>query len=97
MANKTGRMVVLGKILHRVRGYWPAMILSLLMAAIHVAMSLYTPILVGRAIDCMLEAGRVDFTAIAGIFSLAAVHACFSQQIRHYHAKIHGKFAFRKK
>ena len=67
MANKTGRMVVLGKILHRVRGYWPAMILSLLMAAIHVAMSLYTPILVGRAIDCMIEAGRVDFTAIAGI------------------------------
>ena len=67
MANKTGKTVVLGKILHRVRGYWPAMILSLLMAAIHVAMSLYTPILVGRAIDCMIEAGRVDFTAIAGI------------------------------
>ena len=67
MANKTGKTVVLGKILHRVRGYWPAMILSLLMAAIHVAMSLYTPILVGRAIDCMIEAGRVDFTAIVGI------------------------------
>ena len=67
MANKTGKTVVLGKILRRVRGYWPAMILSLLMAAIHVAMSLYTPILVGRAIDCMIEAGRVDFTAIAGI------------------------------
>lgn len=67
MSDKTGRTAILGKILRRVRGYWPAMILSLLMAAIHVAMSLYTPILVGRAIDCMIEAGKVDFTAISGI------------------------------
>ena len=67
MFDKTGRTAVLGKILRRVRGYWPAMILSLLMAAIHVAMSLYTPILVGRAIDCMIEAGKVDFAAISGI------------------------------
>ena len=67
MANKIGRTAVLGKILRRVRSYWFAMILSLLMASVHVAMSLYTPILVGRAIDCMIEAGNVDFDAVGGI------------------------------
>ena len=67
MAEKSGRTAILKKILGRVRSYWSAMILSLLMAAIHVAMSLYTPILVGRAIDCIVEAGKVDFAAISEV------------------------------
>ncbi len=74
MTDRIGKTAVLGKILRRVRSYWAAMILSLLMAAVHVAMSLYTPILVGRAIDCMIEIGKVDFAAIGGI--LKQILAC---------------------
>ena len=61
MAKKTG---VLGKILRRVRKFLPAIVGSLILAAIHVAMTLYIPILVGRAIDCIISMGRVDFAAM---------------------------------
>ncbi len=55
---------VLKKVLRRVRRYWAAIIASLFLAAVYVAMSLYIPILVGRAIDCIIEAGKVDFSAM---------------------------------
>lgn len=52
------------KVLFRVRKYWAALIWSLILAAVYVVMSLYIPILVGRAIDCIIEAGKVDFAAM---------------------------------
>ena len=82
MADTTNRGATLRKILLRVRRYWPAMILSLVMAAVHVAMTLYIPILVGDAIDCIIEAGRVNFAAVGRILTavvicagVAALHA----------------------
>ena len=55
------QMTVLKKVLLRIRRYWPGLIVSLVLAAIYVLMTLYIPILVGNAIDCIVEAGRVDF------------------------------------
>lgn len=52
---------VLGKVLRRLRRYIPAVMVSLILATAYVAMSLYIPILVGRAIDCIVDAGKVDF------------------------------------
>lgn len=52
---------VLGKVLHRLGRYIPAVVVSLVLATAYVAMSLYIPILVGRAIDCIIDTGRVDF------------------------------------
>ena len=52
---------VLGKVLHRLRRYIPAVVISLVLATAYVAVSLYIPILVGRAIDCIIDAGKVDF------------------------------------
>ncbi|MBE6933629.1 MAG: ABC transporter ATP-binding protein [Ruminococcaceae bacterium] len=57
---------IIGQVLHRMRRYIPAVAGSLLMAAVYVAASLYIPILVGRAIDCIIEQGKVDFAAMAG-------------------------------
>ena len=54
----------LKKVLLRVKKYWPALALSLILATVYVAMSLYIPILIGRAIDCMIDAGRVGFDSI---------------------------------
>ena len=67
MADKKNRSATLRKILFRVRRYWPAMILSLIMATVYVAMTLYIPILAGQAIDCIIDMGRVDFVAIGRI------------------------------
>ncbi|MDO5545334.1 MAG: ABC transporter ATP-binding protein [Eubacteriales bacterium] len=73
------QMTVLKKVLHRIRRYWGSLILSLLLATLYVVMTLYIPILVGNAIDCIVEAGRVDFSAMAaqlrGVVICAAVAA----------------------
>ena len=60
----TKKTSVLGKVLRRLRRYIPAVIVSLLLATVYVAMSLYIPILVGRAIDNILEAGKVVFDGV---------------------------------
>lgn len=59
------KTTVLGKVLRRLRRYIPAAVAALVMATAYVAMSLYIPILVGRAIDCIVDAGKVDFAAMS--------------------------------
>ena len=61
MANQ---MTVLKKVLKRIRRYWVALVASLLLATLYVVMSLYIPILLGNAIDCIVDAGQVDFAAM---------------------------------
>ena len=51
----------LKKILLRIRPYWLQMAASLLLATVYVVMTLYIPILVGQAIDCIVGAGQVNF------------------------------------
>ena len=53
MANQ---MQILKKVLKRIRRHWPALIVSTLLALVYVYMTLYIPILVGNAIDCIVEA-----------------------------------------
>ena len=84
MADNKSRGTVLRKILLRVRRYWPAMILSLVMATVYVAMTLYIPILAGQAIDCIIDMGRVDFAAIQGVLVtilICAAVAALSQWV----------------
>ena len=64
MAKIVSQKAVIGKILKRIRHQWPALILSLMLATVYVAMSLYIPILVGNAIDCIIDMGRVDFATM---------------------------------
>ena len=56
---------ILKKVLRYVRPYFPALIGSLLLALLFVVMSLYIPILVGQAIDFIIDEGMVDFAAIS--------------------------------
>ena len=67
------QIIVLKKVLHRIRRYWASLIASLILATIYVVMTLYIPILVGSAIDCIVDAGRVDFAAMAGYDPQVAV------------------------
>ena len=62
MNNQT---LVLKKVLHRIRRYWVSLIAALLLATVNVVMSLYIPILVGTAIDCIVDAGHVDFAQMS--------------------------------
>ena len=73
------QIVIMKKVLLRLRRYWAALIASLVLATVTVAASLYIPILVGNAIDCIVDIGKVDFTAIkvplSGIAACAAMGA----------------------
>ena len=74
----------ISKVLRRVRPYWGHLVLSLLLALVYVAMSLYIPVLVGQAIDCIIEAGWVDFDTMAKYLSrvaICAALACISQWV----------------
>jgi len=52
---------VLKKVLARVKRYSAALILSLVLAIVYVVMTLLIPIYAGKAIDCIVAAGKVDF------------------------------------
>ena len=56
----------LKKVLLRVRRYWISLAAVVILATVQVAMTLYIPILVGRAIDCILGPGQVDFAGLGG-------------------------------
>ena len=82
MANN--QLDVMKKVLRRIRRYWVSLIASLLLATVYVVMTLYIPILVGDAIDCIVDAGQVDF-ALMGVHlrnvALCAVVAAVSQWV----------------
>ena len=65
---RQGQMETLKKVFHYMKHYIPILILSIVLATVTVALTLYFPILTGKAIDRILEKGKVDF---AGILSLA--------------------------
>ena len=67
--------VVISKVLRRVRPYWGHLIVSLLLALLYVAMSLYIPVLVGNAIDGILGKGRVQFDMVVQNLSMVAICA----------------------
>ena len=65
----------LKKVLRRLKPRTFAIVLSLLSAAVSVVMSLYIPVLIGRAIDCIVEAGKVDFSLMKGYLMGVAICA----------------------
>ena len=64
----------LKKVLLRIKPHWPLLCVSLLLALVYVAMSLYIPILVGRAVDGIISAGNVNFPGVWG--NLTAIALC---------------------
>ena len=66
MADKkrSAQMDTLKKVLRYIARYRLLVAVSLLLAALSVALTLYVPIVVGDAIDFIVEAGRVDFAQI---------------------------------
>ena len=63
----------LKKVLRYIRKYWLYLALSIASAAVTVALTLYLPILTGKAIDLILEKGLVDFPGIFDILRKMAV------------------------
>ena len=65
------------KLLKRIKKHSFFIILSLIMAAVTVATTLYVPILVGRGIDCIIGVDNVDFAKIVKIL-IQNQHICWN-------------------
>ena len=61
------------KVLSYMKRYIPVLVFSLVLSVITVALTLYFPILTGRAIDLIVGKGDVDFAAMKVILLKAAV------------------------
>ena len=64
---RQGQLATLKKVLHYMKHYIPLLVLSVILATVSVALTLYFPILTGRAIDLILAKGRVDFDGIIAL------------------------------
>ncbi len=63
----------LRRVLSYLRGYRFFLVCSLLLALGTVALTLWLPVLIGNAIDCILAPGRVEFNAIFAIFKKGGI------------------------
>ena len=75
---------ILRKVLKYLKRYTPALLLSLLLAAASVVLTLYIPILIGDAIDLIIEPGRVFFEEIVPLLvriGIAAAAAALFQWV----------------
>lgn len=72
-ADSKGNLSVIIRVLGYLKKYTMLMCLSLLLAAVSAILSLYLPILIGRAVDCAVSMGQVDFASLFNILKLMVV------------------------
>ena len=89
---KVNNKKTLRRILQYIRPYTALVILSLLLSALTVGLTLYIPILTGRGVDYIVGEGQVDFTGlmavIAGILISIAVTAVAQWVMNHINNKV---------
>lgn len=61
------------RVLKYIRKYTPALVLSLVLAAVTVLLTLYIPILTGNAVDLIIGKGQVDMPGIFAIMKKIAI------------------------
>ena len=89
---KVNNKKTLRRIIHYIRPYTALVILSLLLSALTVGLTLYIPILTGRGVDYIVGEGQVDFAGlmavITGILLSIAVTAAAQWIMNHINNKI---------
>ena len=70
---KSQNQQTIRKIFRYIRPYWYLVILSLLLAAVTVALTLYVPILTGRAVDAIAGKDLVNFHTLFALITSIAV------------------------
>ena len=73
---RTASKGTLRRVLALLRGSGWQLVLALILSAANVAGTLYVPIAVGRAIDCVVAPGQVELSAAARALAGALVAAC---------------------
>ena len=76
--HKTSQMETLRKVLRYMKKYIPLLVVSIFLATVTVAMTLYFPILTGNVLDLILDKGAVDFAGMTPILQKAIVVVAIS-------------------
>lgn len=61
------------KVINYIKKYWLYLGISIILAAVTVALTLYLPILIGKAVDLIIAEGQVDFEGIFAILKEMSV------------------------
>mgnify|MGYP000183331692 FL=1 len=70
---EAGQTQTLKKVLHYMKPYRFFLLLSVILAAITVASTLYLPLLIGKAVDCIVGKGNVNFDGLIAVLIKMAV------------------------
>ncbi len=73
MNKQMTQMGTIKKVLRYMKKYIPLLVISILLATVTVAMTLYFPIITGEAVDLIVEQGVVDFDGILVLIQRALV------------------------
>lgn len=92
--NKKTSLKTLKKVMKYIKRYIFFLILSVIIAAASVAGTLYIPIIIGEAIDFIIEAGKVDFDAILPLLIRAGVVAAATALCQWLMSVINNKVTF---
>lgn len=92
--HQSGRMLTIRRILHDLTRYSKWLILTLLLAVVTVALTLLVPILIGKAIDCIISAGNVDLDAVTKILLTVGVSVAVTALAQWIMSIIHNKITY---
>lgn len=84
----------LKKVLAYLKPYWALILLSLLFSAVSVALTLYVPILLGRAIDRIIGPGNVDFEGIGKILMTVGFLAAITSAVQWIVSTINNRITY---
>ena len=94
VGNRQQASHTLRRVLKTLRPYWYLIALSVLFSAGSVALTLYIPVLVGRAIDCIVGPGSVDFADVGKQLVQIAVFAALTALIQWLISVVNNRVAF---
>ena len=83
------------RVLRTLKPYGGLILLSVLLSAAAVALTLYIPVLVGRAIDRILGPGQVDFAGIARLLGMVAACAAMTALVQWLVSVINNRVTYR--
>lgn len=90
MSNKQ----IVKKVLSYIGRYKFYLLFSVAFAAVSVALTLYVPILAGRAIDCIIGAGNADFAAIKSILFQILIVVALTAVLQWFMNVLNNKITF---
>ena len=91
---KSSKTTTLRKVLRYIGKYKLLLPITLLLAALTVALTLYVPILIGDAIDLIVGEGNVDFDKIGKILTLAAILIALTSLMQWLMSTINNRITF---